>query len=156
MPVRPHEGLVVEASGEEALEGAQHGANIERGRRPAVHGAGHQPFVEFHFRGAQVGGAPSAFAHLHQRIRFFHASGQQATWPMQLERPTHHADAIGKQCGCQRVARMAGVCAAIEGEAQRTVAVYTATGGKTRTTHGLAPATLAGTGSVMPYTATIS
>ena len=126
----PHESLVVEASGEQRRQQVVHRAHVELQRRPTVLAFGHEAFVEFHLRSAQVRRATRSVAHHgHQGVGFFHAGGQQAARTVVLERTAHEMHAVGEQGRSQCVADMAGKSLAIESEVHQTRTIDTTASG---------------------------
>ena len=95
---RPHEGLVVEARGDEGRHQIVDGTDIEREARPAVLALRHEAVVELELRGAHVRGAARRIpAHTHERIGFLGARGQHAPRPVILEGAAEQMHAVGQQ-----------------------------------------------------------
>ncbi len=86
--LRPHEGLVVEAGGEEGREEVVDLADVEGQRRPTVLRFDLHAVEHFLHRGADVRLAAGGIArHVEQRVRLFRAGGQDAARTVILERP---------------------------------------------------------------------
>ena len=118
---RAHEGLVVEA-GRDQLAGELVGrADIEGERREAVLADDGQPVMDLEQRRRDVGLADVALQHRHQRVRLVDAGGKHAARAVVFERAAEQADAVGKQRRGQRVAGIADIGLAVEGEADGTV-----------------------------------
>ena len=113
---RPHEGLVVEARAEERAHQPVDRLHIEFQRRPAVLARGVEAIVKLDHGGARIGLAPRSRPHLDQRIRLLGAGAEDAARPVIFERAADQALAIGKQRRGERIARVAGIGLAVEGE----------------------------------------
>jgi hypothetical protein len=121
---RPHEGLVVEARDEDRREQVVHRPDIDVQRRPAVLRADDEPVHALHHRGAIVRvDAARAAIHREERVRLVRSGGQQAAGAVILERAAHQVDAVGDERRRDRVAGIALVGLAVEGERQRAGAV---------------------------------
>ena len=121
---RPHEGLVVEAGGQQRRCPAGRGAQVEFQRRVAVLAGGAQPVIQLDLGGAQVRcDPPAAPIDGDQSVRFLRPGGEDAARTVILERPADQVDIVRQQGGGQGVAREPGQRPPIEGEAERLVAV---------------------------------
>src|SRR5690606_11056682 len=118
VPVRPHEGLVVEAGGQEAPEAVEEGVAIALRIGPAVDRTHlHARFQGDHGRaGVGLGGA--AQANVENGVGLVRAGAPDAAWPVVLEAAADEAHAVGQQCGCDRVPRLPLQGASIEGEVE--------------------------------------
>ena len=119
----PHEGLVIEAGGQEIGKVIVHRQRVEGKRGPAVLAAGFQPVEELHHGGAGIGLVPRAGAQFHQRVRLFGAGGEDAARAVILEAAADEAHAVRQKRRGERIAGMALIQLAVEGEAQRLAAV---------------------------------
>ena len=115
----PHEGLVVEAGGENRGGQRSGGAHVEAERRPAVLASGHQAVVKLDRRRPRVGFKARPLAEFHQRVGFGSASRNHPARPVIFERPAHQVNAIGDQRRGQRVALVAGEAPAVELKSKR-------------------------------------
>ncbi len=128
---RTHEGLVVEARGEERRQEVVHGADVEAPRRPAVLARGDEALVELHLGHAQVRRLAGAVArHGAERVGLLGAGGQKAAGAVILEGAADEVHAVGEQRRGERVAVAALVGVAVEGEAERAGAVDAAAAGR--------------------------
>ena len=123
MPVRPHEGLVVEGGRDEAREAVHHGEQVapraakrvDRGERRAV-----DQGLE---RRTGVGLVARTRAQVEDGVGFLVVRAEQAARSVVLEAARDHRLAGGEQRGGERVAREAGVGTAVEAESERSAAV---------------------------------
>ncbi len=114
--LRPHEGLVVEAGGQEPREAPGHRPHVEIDARPAV-GAGRlEAFVKLLAGGLDVGFRASAAADLQERVNLLGAGAEDAARPVVLETARHHRDAVGHERRGQRVAGTPLEAGPVEGE----------------------------------------
>ena len=122
---RRHEGLVVEARRHELatdLADDAHQVAVDVG--PAVGALGHQAVVQGLLGGTHVGHlAGFGRAQLNDGVRLVGTGGHQTTRTGVLEAAVQHVDAVGQQGRGQRVTREALIAHAVEGEAQRALAV---------------------------------
>ena len=125
---RPHEGLVVEAGGEQAGRQPGSRAQVEPERRPAVDALGGQPVVKLDFGRAQVGLRETARLQQHQRVRLLRPDGHDAARPVVFEAAGEEPHPVGEQRRGQRVAGMAGIAPAVEAEGERARPVDPAAG----------------------------
>ena len=107
LPAGLHEGLVVEARGQEAVQQIHAGEQVQRQCRPGVHGACAHARREFHAGGTGVRVVPFAVPQVDDGIRFFGAGAPQAARAVVLEAPREHTHVVGEQCRGERVAGMA-------------------------------------------------
>src|SRR5262245_46759796 len=82
----PHEGLVVEARGEDRREELVHRENIELERGPPILACGDQTVVKLDRSGPGIRLPPRAGAKLDQRIWLFRARGKDAARSVIFER----------------------------------------------------------------------
>ena len=134
-PLRPQEGLVVEARHEDRGQQAIHGAEIQAQARPPIDAARDQIVVELDLGRAQIGLGVGAKSQLHQGRRVLRALPHDPAGPMVLEAAPDQRDAVGKQRGGQRITGKSLIAAAIEGEAQRLRAVDAPARGQSRPAH---------------------
>ena len=125
---RPHKGLVVEARRDQRAGDAVDRHQIECQRRPAVLARGDEAVIELDLSRARVGLAACTGAQFDERVGFFRTCRQEAARPVIFERASDEANAVGKQGGGERVARMARILGAVEAEAERAAAVDEAAG----------------------------
>ena len=123
MPVRPHEGLVVERRRQHARKQLVEREHIEPGRRPTVDRARLQPVAQLHRRDGLAARLVVA-QQLHERRRFFLAGAGDAARTVVLEAARREPLAVGQQRRRERVAWVAGVAAAVEAEPDGACAVY--------------------------------
>jgi hypothetical protein len=116
--LRPHERLVVEARRHEAGEEAGDRHEVELRGGPAVHARGDEALVQLHLGRARVRDGAGASLQLHDRVGLFHAAGDDAARAVVLPAAREERDPVGEQRRGERVARMALVRLAVEGEAQ--------------------------------------
>jgi hypothetical protein len=124
----PHEGLVVEARRQERGKEVVYAQRVEGEARPAVLASGIEAVEELGHGGAGVGLLPGAGAQLHEGVGLLRARRQEAAGAVVLEAPAEELHAAREERGGQRVAGVAGIGAAVEGEAQRAAAVDAAAG----------------------------
>ena len=127
---RPHEGLVVEARGQDLRDPARHRAQVEGERGPAVLRLRDQAVVELALRRLDVRLGARLRADLHQRVRLLDAGADDAARPVVLEAAADEVHAVRQQRRGQRVAGIALVALAVEGEGERPAAVDLAAGGQ--------------------------
>src|SRR5262245_58677959 len=113
----PHEGLVVEARGEDRREELVHRENIELEGGPAILACGAEPVVKLDRGGAGIGLAPRTGAKLDQRTWLFRARGKDAARAVVFERAADETNAVGKQRRGERIAGMTAKLIAVESEA---------------------------------------
>ena len=118
--LRPHEGLVVEASREHRRHAVVHRPHVEGERRPAVLRGGIEPVIDLlhgrpHVRLPARGIAP----HPDERVRFLRTRREDAARPVVLERPPDEMDAVGEKRRGERIAGERRVARPVEGEARR-------------------------------------
>ena len=144
---RPHEGLVVEARGQERREQFRHTPEVETQARPAVLADGAEAVVELHLGRAQVGRrARGVAAHGDEGRGLLGACGHDAARPVVLERATDEVHAVGEQRRGEGVALQPFVGLAVKGEAERTVAADAAARRQARDAHrGVSAAPVADT-----------
>ncbi len=147
---RPHEGLVVEARGQQPREDVVDDARIHAQRRPPVLARRDQPVVEIQRRGTHVGFGGGALAHLHQRVRLLDAGGHDAARAVVLEAARDEVHAVGEQRRCKRVTRESRIRHAVEREAQRTCAIDAAAGGQAERLRHSAPPVSGSPGFALP------
>ncbi len=124
--LRPHEGLVVKAAGNEARERAVERTHIESQRRPAVLAHRLQPVEEFHLRGAQIGLVARTIAYADKRVHFLRAEADNPARTVILETAAEKFCAIGHNGGGQRVAGKTVELLAVKTEMQLLRAVNAA------------------------------
>ncbi len=129
-PGRPHEGLVVEAGGEDRGQQPVHRHQVEAEGRPAVLAVRLQPVEQLDHGGAAVRLPPRAAAQLDQRVRLLRPGREDAARAVIFERSSGQSDAVGQQGRGQGVAGMAREVAAVEAEAQRRRTVDQPAGGR--------------------------
>jgi hypothetical protein len=118
-----HERLVIEAGRKQRREQIVERPQVEIERRPAVLARGNEPIVKLRHGGARVGLGARALADPHQRVRLLRPGGEDAARTVIFEAASDDAHAVRQQRRRQRVARVARVAAAIEGERERARAV---------------------------------
>ena len=136
--LRPHEGLVVEAGGEEARQPPARRADVELEARPSVLADRDEPVMEFDHGGAQVRLVPVSLADADQRVHLFRPEADDAARPVILEAAPHQAPAVGEQRRCEAVARMSGERPSVEAEGDAPRPVDPSPGGVVRDPVGLA------------------
>ena len=145
--LRPHEGLVVEARGQEAAEIGVEAEDVALQRRPAILALGDEPFVELLRCHRHVGLAPGARADDGERVRLLRSHGVDAARPVVLEAAAEETNAIGEKRGRERVAGETLVCRSVEAERQPAGAVDAAACRGAKAAHARS-APSAGTASV--------
>ena len=120
---RPHKGLVVETRREERLQKRIDGEKIEFERGPAVLAPRHEAVKYLYHRRLGIGLCAPATAQRDQGIRLFGPGAVDAARTVIFEAPPGQVDAVGEQCGGQRVAGMGRKLASIKGEGDRTCPV---------------------------------
>src|SRR6185436_3329190 len=128
LPVRPEEGLVVEAGGEEGMEPLVDRAEIEAERGPAVLTARDEPADERSAGGAHARRPARAFAHRDERATLVEPGRGDASRPVLLEAARDQVHAVGEERRGERVARVAGEAPAVETKIERSPAVDPAAG----------------------------
>src|SRR4029077_2294946 len=159
MPVRPLEGLVVEASRQQWRERPRQGAEVKAQARPAVHALRAEPLLERQERGAHIRRAPRTAADIDERARFLQSERPEAAGRVELEAAADESHTVGQQGGSEGVAPEAAHAAPVESErnAARAIDPRARRGRQTRTAHEAAyAAPERGGASVMPYTASTS
>jgi hypothetical protein len=123
MPVRPQEGLVVEARRQEFRETVDEGEAIGlRGRR-SIDTAGDETIHEGDGRRLGIGLRPVTDGEVDQRVRLFHARSVDAARTVILEASTDDPHAVRQQRGGERVAGKSRIGPPVEGEAQAARAI---------------------------------
>ena len=117
--LRPHEGLVVEARREQRAEDVVQRPQVEADGWPAVLARGSEAVVQLDLGGADVGLGARAAAQLHERVRLLGAGAEDAARAVILEAAPDQMDAVRQQRRSERVAGVALVAGAVEGEMQR-------------------------------------
>ena len=117
--LRPHESLVVEPRREQRAEDAIQRPQIEADGRPAVLAPSSQAVVQLDLGGAHVGLGARVAAQLHERVRLLGTCAEDAARAVILEAAPDQMDAIRQQRRSERVAGVALVAGAVEGEMQR-------------------------------------
>ena len=115
---RPHEGLVVEAGGQQARGEIVDRTDVAFEGRPAVLARAREPVEELHLGGAQVGLGPPVPPEADQRVGLLGAGPQDAARAVVLEAAPHHPHSVGEQGRGDAVARVALAGPSVEGEAQ--------------------------------------
>ena len=123
VPVRPHEGLVVEAGRHQRRQPLRRREQVQARARPAVDRARLQPVDQLDLGGLQVGDQVRPLADLHDRVGLLAPAADEAARPVQLEAAADDAHAVGQQRRGERVALAAVVLAAVEPERQRARAL---------------------------------
>src|SRR4029077_16454368 len=104
MPVRPLEGLVVEASRQQWRERPRQGAEVKAQARPAVHALRAEPLLERQGGGAHIRAGARTAADLDERARFLESAGPDAAGPVELEAAADESHTVGQQGGSEGVA----------------------------------------------------
>ena len=131
-PIRTHEGLVVEPCADQRRSEVVDRADVEAERGPAVLARGDEPVDELDLGRAQVRGeAAGAARNADERVRLLRAGAHNSARPMIFIRPADQANAVGEQRGRERVALVAAVGHAVEGEGDRARAVERRAAGDT-------------------------
>ena len=121
---RPHEGLVVEAGGEQRAEVVVDRAHIEGERGPAVLARRLEAGAQLLEGGAGVRlEAAGAAAGAEEGVRLVGSGGDDAARAVVLERPPHQVDAVREQRRGEGVTGEALVALAVDGEADRALVV---------------------------------
>ena len=120
---RRHEGLVIETGREQRREQIVERPHVQTERGPAVLARRDEPVVKLDHGGARVGLGARPVAHAHQRVRLLRSGGENAAWAVIFEAAADEVHPVRQQGGGERVAGMAAVAAAVEGEAERARAV---------------------------------
>ena len=120
---RPHEGFVVEARREEALQDRVHRADVELQRREAVLALCVKAVIELVLGGTQLRLGPGAAADADERVRLFRSDGDDAARTVVLEGTADKMDVVGEQRRSERVALIALIALAVESEGERACAV---------------------------------
>ena len=128
VPRRTHEGLVVEAGGQQRRGQGADGLKIEAERRPAILAFGDETVMQLDDRRRDVGLAPGAFAQRHERIRLLGASRIDPPGAVIFEAAADKDHVVGEQGRRQRVAGKAGEPPPVEGKGDRARAVDIAAG----------------------------
>ncbi len=132
---RPHEGLVVKARRQQRGYKIVDRADVEGKRGKAVLAGRCEPVIELDLGRTQVRRLPRRVAgDGDQRIRLVDARRHDAARTVILERPADQADTVRQQRRCERVARVAGECAPVEGEVKRATTVDAGGDGRTKGT----------------------
>ena len=119
-PARPHEGLVIEAGAEQGREEIVDGAEVELERGPAILARGAEAIIKLDLGCAQVGSHSAGSAlERDERVRLLGAGAENPARAVILERAPDEMKAIGDQRGRERVAGVALVIEAVEGEDER-------------------------------------
>ncbi len=121
--LRPHESLVVEASGQQRRHQRGSSADIEAEGGKAILTLRREPVIELDHRRPRIGLGTRPVAQPDQRIWLLRPRAQDAARPMVLETPTDQAHAIGEERRGEAVAGEALIAAAIEGEVERSIAI---------------------------------
>src|SRR5258708_5532520 len=122
---RPHEGLVVEARREEPRQRIVDATHIELKGRPAILAMGVQVAIQLNLGRAQVWrDARGVAADGDERIRLFGAGRKNAARPMIFEGTSDEVNTVREQRRGQRIAPIALIGSAIEGEGQDLLPVY--------------------------------
>ncbi len=129
VPVRPHEGLVIEGRRQQRPQPLQRREQVVPRARPAQHRAGAQAVDQPHRRRrlARAGGVVQQFD---EGRRLLGTRRDDAARAVQLEAARDHAHPVGQQGRGQRVALDAGVGPAVELETQAARAVDAPAGGQ--------------------------
>ena len=112
----PHEGLVVKARREEALQDRVHRADVELQRREAVLALCVKAVIELDLGGTQVRLGPGAAADADERVRLFRSDGDDAARTVVFEGTADKMNVVGKQRRGERVALIALIALAVERE----------------------------------------
>ena len=112
---RLHEGLVIEAGGEEAADETVGGFHIELQRRPHILRRHRHAVREFTMRGTHVG----FVVDLHGRVGIPEVSGQHAAGPVVLHGAAEDVLAVGQERRGDGVALEALELRAVPGERDR-------------------------------------
>ncbi len=119
-PARPHEGLVIEARAEQRRKEIVDRAEVELERGPAILARSAEPIVKLDLGRAQIRRHPARSARKRdQRVRLLGAGAQDSPRPVIFERAPDEMKAVGDQGGRERVAGIALVIEAVEGEDER-------------------------------------
>src|SRR5690606_21834004 len=131
--------LVVEPGGEEGVQPVvdRHGVKLQAG--PGVLAGRLQPVEQLGHRGPRVRLLPRAGAQLHQRVRLLRTGRKRSTRAVILEAAPHQPYAVCQQRRGQRIAGMALIGPAVEGEAEGAAAVDLAAGDAVRLGHFVRP-----------------
>ena len=121
-PVGPHKRFVVKRGRQQAGEQLVDAQQIELRRRPAIDRLCRQPRPQRHRGGRLIGGL-IVTEQLDQRRRLFDAGADDASGPVVFEAARGQDDAVCQQRGRQRVAPIAVVLPAVEGETDALGAV---------------------------------
>src|SRR5271165_1012396 len=140
--VRAHERLVVEAGAEQRREAVVDRTHVEFERRPAVLAQSRKAFMKLDLRRAQIGRKSAGSArNADQRVGLLRASAYNSSRPMILIRAPDQMNAVGDERGGERIACVALVGDAVEGEGERARAVDQAEAGDAKgLAHVLGPA----------------
>ena len=120
---RPHEGLVVKARREEALQDRVHRADVELQRREAVLALCVKAVIKLDLGGTEVRLGPGAATDADERVRLFRSDGDDAARTVVLEGTADKMDVVGEQRRGERVALIALIALAVEREGERACAV---------------------------------
>ena len=132
----PHEGLVVEARGQQRRKQLGQTPEVEAQARPAVLADGAETVVEFDLRRTQVGRrARGVAAHGDERRGFLGACRHDAARSVIFERAADEMYAVGEQRRGQGVALQPFVELAVEAEAECAVAAQLAARRQARDVH---------------------
>ena len=115
---RPHEGLVIEAGGQEARQPLVDGQAVALQRRFRIHAGRRQALVQLDLGGARIRHAVWPGFELHDGVGLLHPRRDDAARAVILEAAGDETQAIGQQRRGQRVARVALVRHAVEREMQ--------------------------------------
>ncbi len=116
MPVRPHEGLVVEPGRQDRRNQAVDRAKIETDRRPAIDAAGSQAVIKQDARCQRIGHRAPARFKLHERIGFGEPAADDPARAVIFETAPDQPHAIGQQSCSKRIARVPRIVTPVERE----------------------------------------
>ena len=119
----PHEGLVVEAGGDERSGETEGGHEVEVQAGPGVDVADFEPGRGGGDGGQPVGEGAGAVAELDEGVGVFGAGGDDAAGAVVLEAAADEGDAVGEEGGGDGVAAEGTDGASVKGELEGRVAV---------------------------------
>ena len=120
---RPHEGFVVKARRQKAVETVVDRQRVKLQAGPAVLALRGQPVKQLCHGGAGVGFLPRARAQFDQGVRLFGASRDRPTRAVILKAAPHQADAVGQQGRGECIAGVARIRQPVKMKAKGLAAV---------------------------------
>ncbi len=127
VPVWPFEYFVVKTSRPKLVREIQHTTDVKVDAGKADRRLDLMAIPQCAQSCTDYGNITIAIERSQQCIRLFHARGHDAARPMVFETPVNRADAVGKQCRCDRVALITLQRLVVEFERQWLAAINSTT-----------------------------